>query len=128
MSKRTIMKVVYHFVGITISLNLLTTLVFLLFNPFHMPFAFLLIIQIVLLLYNFITYYKLYIDSVPILPFILLLMAISLIEYVFTKAVAWNAVLLLLILDILLLVSKGIKGFMFPFVKEEVTDEKGGER
>lgn len=124
MNKRILLKVVYHMVGVTLCLNFFVTLFLLLWNPFKMSFAFLLIFQEIILVYNFISYYSLFIDSVPIIPLFIVKVVILTVEYAFKKHVAVDTVLVLVLLDILVTVTKIVKGLMFPFVKEERTHEE----
>ena len=121
MNKKILLKTIYHIVGVTLGFNFVVTLIMLIFNPLKMSFSFLLFLQIIVIGYNLITYYNLYIDSVPIIPFFIIKVIILVIEYIFTKHVSVGAILILVLMDILVIISKMIKGFMFPFVKEERT-------
>lgn len=97
MSKSTLLKIIYHMVGITLLFNLLITIIMLVFNPLDMSFSFLLLFQVLVLLYNFITYYSLYIDSVPLIPLFIVKVVIITAEYIFTKQVSFNAIIVLVL-------------------------------
>lgn len=122
MHKRTLLYLIYHLVGIMLVLDALITTYFIIFNPFEIRVPILLILSVFVSLYCLFSYYKLYRDVAPIIPFFVSKIPAFMFGILLTKTIQWQPFVILCALDIIVLIVAIIKGILFPFVREEKED------
>lgn len=112
--KRKLMLLSYYATGMLSLIRVLVTL-WLLFYPVIFPLRYIQFVNIVIyLVFNFM-YFKLYIDSVPVISIVLPTLLHITLMVVFNGRIVILPFAILLLLDILFLISRGVKSNLFPF-------------
>lgn len=112
--KRKLMLLSYYSPGVLSLIRVVVTL-WLLFSTMVFPLRYIQFANIIVyLVFNFM-YFKLYIDSVPVISIVLPTLLHITLMVVFIRRIVILPFFILLLLDILFLISRGIKGNLFPF-------------
>lgn len=124
MTKRKEMLTFYYIVGFAIVLALCVRIIFIIFNPLGLWLRWFQIIPCLLYAAYAFMYFKLYMDTVPIISLLTTTLVHGVISYVFTKTVAWKALLVLVCVDVLYIGMCACKAAWFPFVTDKDDEEE----
>ncbi len=118
MQKKKFMLFLHYLVGISLFCNLSMTVAYIAFNLFSVRFKLFLFISLIFYLWNIMSYYKLHSDSVPVITLLLPHIVHMVFEYFILHDLDWEAITILIILDIIFIIIKSYKASAFPFIKE----------
>lgn len=124
MSKEQLMRVFYYMPGVAALIRIGFTVWFIGWQPIPMPLPYTQVLTIVIYLILQFTYFRLYRDSVPVISVLVPTILHSLLIFVFLRQVVIAPFVLLVLLDVMFLSSRGIKSSMYPFYIEEDDEEQ----
>lgn len=123
-SKRKKMLAIWILPGIMAIIRVTVTMVYLIWNPLAMPLRFFQLINIGVYIGTSFSYYKLYRDGVPVISVITPLLLHGILVFLFKRVIAWQSIVPLFVLDVLFLITKGIKSSLFPYDIEGEDDDE----
>ena len=122
MSTAKKMMLVFRLPMVAGAVRLLLTVIYLAYNPMQLPFRFIQIIPMVVLIINLFAYRKLFSDGDPVITLLLPTIIHFVLVVLLTKTVVIVPFVPLFAIDLVYLVVKGVKASRFPFVMEEEHD------
>lgn len=123
-SKRKKMLAIWILPGVMAIIRVTVTMVYLIWNPLAMPLRFFQLINIGVYIGTSFSYYKLYRDGVPVISVITPLLLHGILVFLFKRVIAWQSIVPLFVLDVLFLITKGIKSSLFPYDIEGEDDDE----
>lgn len=123
LNKRRFLYAIYWLpIGLAM-LRVVVTMWFLIQNPLGLPLRFLQVIPMLSILIALFMYRKLFSDGVPVITVIAPTLLHAVLIYVFQKKIVLIPFIVLVLLDGIFLVAKGVKANMFPFDIEGEEEE-----
>lgn len=114
-SKVTLLRTMFYAPLCIALFRVLITVVILVWNPQDMPLRYIQLFPLmVVTVYSFL-YFKLYNDGDPVITLMVPTILHFVLVWVLEKQIVWIPFLVPVLVDVLYLVVKGIKGSMFPF-------------
>ena len=114
-SKVVFLKAMFFAPLFVAALRIVLTVVIFIWNPQSMPLRFVQLIPVIILLVYSFMYFKLYNDGDPVVTLLLPTILHFALVWVLEKQMVWVPFIVPVVVDILYLVVKGIKGASFPF-------------
>lgn len=115
LTKRRILKMMFLLPAIVGFIRLGISMWFLIVNPLGMPLRFIQVVPMIALIVALFSYLKLYSDGVPVITVIAPTILHMVIIYIFKKQIVIIPFTVLVLIDALFLILKGVKANLFPF-------------